>query len=722
MNNSDCALSFSSNTQSTIDEENIRLIHLCNQKLETDPTSKKALLLRANIYIKLNHYTEAKTDLHSLLSETILAPTIYYLLGFISKQEENLTESITYLSKAIELDSNNVNALFLRGAILNMQGKFNEAINDYSLALEKDSLKATKTNIYKNIEKILDLDKSSEDNNDSISTNQNESFSNNVKEIKIETQTNKSNTIDDEINRNLHFILRRDSDITPRTLMNRDMCKGRVMQSKWQTSKELNKGKEKEKYKDSEVLLVLSTPNNACKYLNINTDISEDKKYLHNNNNNDMPITSSTKSKGNNKTKHSINDVCDNLFSSYQLETESSIPISPRKPQYNSSSNNNKYLQCHSSSKGKGTLTNKNLKKYINISLCHSQHSSSSDDDDNDNNKQINNENKSEQLYNQGLLYRKKGKFSHALDLFNKVLQLTPNHFKSLFNKAFCLDKMQNYNESITTYTKAIQINNTYPYTFYNRGIVYDKIGNFQQSISDFSKAIELYPTKKEFYYNRAFSYKKINNYSKAINDFNKYLLLLKHNNDFNALFNRGICYEKITSYSKAICDFEQCIQLNPNMIPPLYHLANIHYKTNSYLNSINYFNKIIEINPKYAPAYHGLGLINEKDKNYIMAIEYFTRAININSTNSAYYYNRACVYQAIGIISQAINDLNEAIKLDKDNVMFYEDRAYLYAKNKEYKLAVDDYDFILEVETCNETAMKNREYCLSKLYQHVYE
>ena len=145
MNNSDCAHSFSSNTQSTIDEENFRLIHLCNQKLETDPNSRKALLLRANIYIKLNHYNEAKIDLNSLLSEKILAPTVYYLLGFISKQEENLTESITYLSKAIELDSNNVNALFLRGAILNMQGKFNEAINDYSLALEKDSLKATKT-------------------------------------------------------------------------------------------------------------------------------------------------------------------------------------------------------------------------------------------------------------------------------------------------------------------------------------------------------------------------------------------------------------------------------------------------------------------------------------------------------------------------------------------------------------------------------------------------
>ena len=89
MDNSGSCYSSSSNPQSNLDEENLRLIQICNQKLEMDPTSKKALLLRANIYIKLNRYDEAKSDLNSLLTEELLASTIYYLMGVISKKENN---------------------------------------------------------------------------------------------------------------------------------------------------------------------------------------------------------------------------------------------------------------------------------------------------------------------------------------------------------------------------------------------------------------------------------------------------------------------------------------------------------------------------------------------------------------------------------------------------------------------------------------------------------
>ena len=783
MDNSGSCYSSSSNTQSNLDEENLRLIQICNQKLEIDPTSKKALLLRANIYIKLNRYDEAKADLNSLLTEQLLASTIYYLLGVISKKEDDLNESIYYLSKSIELDCNNVNALFLRGAILNLQGKFNEAINDYSLALEKDSLKNAKTNVYKNIEKILDLGTQSEDNNyiETSTTNTNETDN---KHVKAGTHVNvNSSNIDDEINRNLHFILRRGSDLSP-AFMDGGGFVGRS-KKKWQTSKMLNdiekvfneefengfgirgmrrrntvgnnydnlqelqkhnndddiKGTNVIKEEDDGEHDVLVSPDKTSKYLNLNTEVSDNGKGGNNsnckcnsNNHVNMPISSSKSNKGGkNVNTNSINELCGNLFGSYQLETESSIPISPRKHKHKpcSSNNNNnnsnkKSHHDHMDSKGNPIRTNQNLEKYINISLCHSQRSSSDEDsDDNNNNNNNTNSNsntnkESESLYNQGLDHRKKGDFKHAIDLFSKVLTLTPNHFKSLFNKAFCLDKVEKYNESIDNYTNEIQINNTYPYTFYNRGIVYDKLGLYQQSISDFTKAIELHPNKKEFYYNRAFSYKKSKNYLQAINDFSHYISF-SNRKDFNALFNRGTCYEKATAYSKAISDFEQCVQLNPKLISPLYHLANISYKTNNNSTASKYFNTILDINPKYAPAYHGLGLINEKERNYIMAIEYFTRAININPSNSAYYYNRACVYQTIGVVSQAINDLNEAIALNANNVMFYENRAYLYAKNKEYQLAIDDYDFILEKEKCNVSARKNKEFCLAKLYKDVY-
>ena len=334
MDNSGSCCSSSSNPQSNLDEENLRLIQICNQKLEIDPTSKKALLLRANIYIKLNRYDEAKSDLNSLLTEELLASTIYYLMGVISKKEDNLNESIYYLSKSIELDCNNVNALFLRGAILNLQGKFNEAINDYSLALEKDSLKNAKTNVYKNIEKILDLGPHGEDNNNYIeaSTTFNNVSDGNCKgqlHVKAGTHVNNVNSsnIDDEINRNLHFILRRGSDLSP-AFMEGGGFVGRS-KKKWQTSKMLNdiekvfneefengfggrgmrrrntvgndvhdiqqqqqqynddmKGNNVIKEEDDGEHDVLVSPDKTSKYLNLNTEVSDNGNKERNNNNN----------------------------------------------------------------------------------------------------------------------------------------------------------------------------------------------------------------------------------------------------------------------------------------------------------------------------------------------------------------------------------------------------------------------------------------------------
>ena len=153
------------------EEENKRLIDICTRKLEKEPNSKKALLLRSNLYIETSQLISAEKDLTTLVNDSLLGSTACYLLGIIYKKQNNLEKSKQYLTISIQKDSNNVNALFLRGAILNLQGKFQEAINDYYLALEKDSLKNTRKNIYKNIEKILGSN-GFEENNESISTNQ----------------------------------------------------------------------------------------------------------------------------------------------------------------------------------------------------------------------------------------------------------------------------------------------------------------------------------------------------------------------------------------------------------------------------------------------------------------------------------------------------------------------------------------------------------------------
>jgi hypothetical protein len=136
-------------------EQNQRLIDICTKKIDKNPYNLKALLLRSSIYIKLNDYSRAETDIFKIIKQNPNISTTYFLLGIISKNKKDFQQSLFYFSKTIEIDPDNVNALFFRAAVYNELGFFKKAIEDYYLALEKDSMKTTSKNTYKNIINLL---------------------------------------------------------------------------------------------------------------------------------------------------------------------------------------------------------------------------------------------------------------------------------------------------------------------------------------------------------------------------------------------------------------------------------------------------------------------------------------------------------------------------------------------------------------------------------------
>ena len=135
--------------------ENQRLIDLCTQKLEKEPNHKKALLLRASTYIKMNQLELAESDANSILALDPNNSAAYFLLGCICEKRDQYEQSIQYLTSAIEMDPDNVKALFFRGAVYNTLGYFQKAIDDYDLALQQDSLRVGRKKVYKNIGKVL---------------------------------------------------------------------------------------------------------------------------------------------------------------------------------------------------------------------------------------------------------------------------------------------------------------------------------------------------------------------------------------------------------------------------------------------------------------------------------------------------------------------------------------------------------------------------------------
>lgn len=662
--------SSSSNKEINDQEENQRLIDLCTLKLEKDPANQKALLLRANLYIKMSLFSLARKDLTDLQSNPVLSSTIYYLLGFISKEEGDYEDSIQQLTKAIEADDNNVNAIFLRAAVNNTIGKFNEAIDDYYLALERDSKKSTRKNIFRNIEKILGIRNPSEDDLENPNVNQ--------------FTTKGSDTIDNEISKGLHDVFRKNNQLVPRKNIFSETDLGNS--TRRGTEILSNLGLKSSVIGDEVVKRRLSDfgserdelimGDNKLISLNLNTLGNEEDEKI-------SPIHSNKK-----EIKY-IEDL---------------------SGKFSSSSNSSEDENEESKKRTKGQILN------ISVASIESPDrqlkSPTRKRNKNENVPETftegNKVSSEEDVYvTQGLVARKMGNYKLSLEQFTKAIAINPRCFKAFFNRAFTYNLMKNYSQAIADYTTANSINSKSPYAYYNRGIIYSKIEEFSKALEDFTVAIRLLPSRSEFFYNRACCYKKLKDYQKALKDFSKYIST--HKSSYDAFFYRGICYEYLNMLREALADFETATMLSPKQIPPYYHIANIYSILNNNEKAIESLKTILNINPNKSLAYHNIGLLYTKCGMLDEAITYFNKSIEKGPNNSVYYHNRSCAYELIGDIDQAIEDLSSAIKLDGEKAIYYNGRAFLYFKEKKYAQAIEDYTSALKIEPNNTVAYINR-------------
>src|SRR5690349_11162239 len=100
-------------------------------------------------------------------------------MGCIFEKKGELEISIECFNKAIETDPNNVNALFSRGACYNMLGNYQKAIDDYYLALEKDTNKGGGRRVYRSMGKVLGLSNDQSESDRSLVYDQSTSYINN---------------------------------------------------------------------------------------------------------------------------------------------------------------------------------------------------------------------------------------------------------------------------------------------------------------------------------------------------------------------------------------------------------------------------------------------------------------------------------------------------------------------------------------------------------------
>ncbi len=138
--------------------------------------------------------------------------------------------------------------------------------------------------------------------------------------------------------------------------------------------------------------------------------------------------------------------------------------------------------------------------------------------------------------YHKGVdLYYKHGKYQEALQSFDRVLEIEPDHAGAWNGRGICLKELGRYEEAIQCFNKVIAINPSDEEVHYNRGEALEKLGKsngdlklFEEAIKSFDAVLNLNPYHVYAWNYRGVCLKELGRYEEAKRCFDHAQLLIR--------------------------------------------------------------------------------------------------------------------------------------------------------------------------------------------------
>lgn len=138
--------------------------------------------------------------------------------------------------------------------------------------------------------------------------------------------------------------------------------------------------------------------------------------------------------------------------------------------------------------------------------------------------------------YHKGVdLYYKHGKFQDALQAFDRVLEIDPDHAGAWNGRGICLKELGRYEEAIQCFNRVLATNPDDEETHYNKGEALEKLGKtngelklFEEAIKSFDAVINLNPYHVYAWNYRGVCLKELGRYDEAKRCFDHAQLLIR--------------------------------------------------------------------------------------------------------------------------------------------------------------------------------------------------
>ncbi len=242
-----------------------------------------------------------------------------------------------------------------------------------------------------------------------------------------------------------------------------------------------------------------------------------------------------------------------------------------------------------------------------------------------------------------------------AIDLYQQVLQLKPNHSPAYFALAAIYNAKGEQRAVKDAYSKAIEYNPSYTPARFNLGLIYLREKKWREAADQFQSIINFNPQHARAYFNLGRSNYRLNNYDQALKNYQA-ALELKNGDYPEVIVNIGLIHSAKKDYEKAIECYSEALKTNKSSAKLYYNIGIAYSKFNQIDKAIQAFESAIEYRPKYAQAWYHIGLLHARKQNATQSIYAYQQAVRIKPDYRSAQLNLAVSLTRIGELKKAEN------------------------------------------------------------------
>ncbi|HUE15257.1 MAG TPA: tetratricopeptide repeat protein, partial [Planctomycetaceae bacterium] len=246
----------------------------------------------------------------------------------------------------------------------------------------------------------------------------------------------------------------------------------------------------------------------------------------------------------------------------------------------------------------------------------------------------------SAELLRDGLAHHKAGRRSEAAQLYQRVLQSTPQNADALHLLGVIAHQQGDHEAAVTRIRQALAINDASAAYHSNLGVALQSLGRTAEAIETLRRATELDSTSAEFRYNLGNAHKDAGEFSAAAGAYRS--SVERDPRCAAAWTGLGDAYRETCEFEESRRCHEQAISLSPRLADAHYNLGLTCRDLGDYSEAVSCLLRAASLRPDFVDAHVALGNLQEDLGDFRRAVASYDRALRLKPQLAMAQFNRS--------------------------------------------------------------------------------